>query len=135
MSNFVYDGAANDTYDKIIDWSAGTNFKIIGVSSGYTPATTDGHLDAIVSGNRITAGVAIAGCSVSGRIFKFSAALFPAVTVSAVITYVVGYIDTPGADTGKRLLFCIDTAATLPATGTGADMSFTPDGTLGLFNF
>ena len=130
----MYDIAADNTFEANIAWQTGSNFKIIGVSSSYTPSTSHQHLSDVPSGDRITSGVAISGCSATGRKFTFSAALFAAVTSGAVITYVIGYIDT-GTESTSKLLFCIDTGTDLPATGTGADISFTPDGTLGLFSY
>lgn len=134
MANFLYDIAINLTFAKGVDWtSVSNNFAIVGVSSSYTPSAAHQHLSDIVSGDRITSPVTVSGCTFTGRTFKFSAALFPAVGSGQVISYVVLIINT-GTDTTSTLLEFTDTATDLPATGTGADISFTPDPTTGLFS-
>ena len=136
MSNFLYNHCVDDTFNGLIDWTTATNFRIIGITSGYTPLATHQYLSSVPGGGvRVTAGIAISGLSpsFSGRKFIFGAAILPAVTNGAVITYVVLYIHT-GTDSSSKLLACIDTATNLPITGTGQDDSFTPDGTSGLFN-
>lgn len=135
MANFLYDSAVDGTFAGLIDWTAGTNFRIIGLTSGYTPSAAHQFLSSVPGGAvRVTAGIAVATpVSFTGRKFKFPVTLFPAVTNGAVITYVLLYIHT-GTDATSKLLYLCDTAATLPITGTGADDSFTPDGTTGLFS-
>ena len=134
MANFLYDIAVNGTFAGSINWNAGTNFKCIGVNSSYTPsASSHSHLSDVSSGDRETSGVAISGVSFTGRKFKFSGLLFPAVTSGHTITYVILYIDT-GTESTSTLLYCCDTGTNLPVTGTGADISFTPDATAGLFS-
>lgn len=133
MANFLYDIAVDGTFNGTINWATATNFRCIGINSSYTPSAAHQHLSDIISGDRETAGIAIAGATFTGRKWKFSGLLFPAVTAGHTITYVVVYIHT-GTDSTSTLLACIDTATNLPVTGTGADISFTPDGTNGLFN-
>ena len=133
MANFSFNHAVDDSFAGLIDWTAGTNFRCIGVDSTYAPDPTHQFLSSIASGKRKTAGIAISTPSFVGRMFKFSGLLFPALTSGAVVTYVVLYIHT-GTDSTSKLLYLCDTATNLPVTGTGADVSFTPDGTLGLFS-
>ena len=135
MANFLYDICINLTYTKQIDWSAGTNFSIIGVTSGYTPSSSaDQHLSDIASGDRVTGIVAVSGgFSFAARTFKFSSTILPAVTNGATITAIVLLINT-GTESTSTLLGYFDTGLDLPITGTGADIAVTPDGTSGLFN-
>ena len=133
MANFLYDVAVNGTFAGSINWNAGANFKCMGLNSSYTPSTSHQHLSDVASGDRETSGIAISGASFTGRKFKFSALLFPAVTSGHTITYVILYIDT-GTESTSTLLYLCDTGTNLPVTGTGADVSFTPDATGGLFS-
>lgn len=138
MSNKCYDVAIDSTFGRLIDWatgqdSSGNPMKVIALNSSYSFNTTDQHLSDIVSGDRVTAGIAISTPSFTGRLFKFAPFLFPAVTNGATISSVVLYIDTGTESTSKLLVFC-DTGLDLPITGTGADISCTPDQTLGLFS-
>ena len=133
MANYLNNIAVNNTFAGSINWNAGTNFKCMGLNSSYTPSAADSHLSDVAGGDRETAGIAISGVSFASRKFKFSGLLFPAFTSGHTITYVILYIDT-GTESTSTLLYLCDTGTNLPVTGTGADVSFTPDATAGLFS-
>jgi hypothetical protein len=132
LSDYLNDGGLDLTFNAGVNWAT-ANIHAVGVSSGYTPSAADSFLTAITSGNRMTSSVAISGASFTGRKFLFSPLLFPAVTAGHVIVGVQLYIST-GTDSTSRLLMWVDTSPDLPVTATGADVSFSPDGTLGLFS-
>jgi hypothetical protein len=143
MANALFDSGVNAAFQALLNFATGKNqagthvMKIMGLNSSYTPnLSAHANLSDIVSGDRVTLGVDISTLSPSfaARLFKFGAALFPAVTSGVTITYVVLYLDT-GTEATSTLIGLTDTATDLPATGTGADISFTPDATLGLFSF
>lgn len=134
MSNALYDSCVDNVFAALLDFTVGVNFRVIGVTSGYTFSSAHQFLSSVPGGAvRVTAGIAITSPTFTGRKFKFPVVIFPAVTNLAVISAVLLYVHT-GSDATSRLLYFCDTATNLPITGTGADISYTPDGTSGLFN-
>lgn len=133
---------ANRTYDKFVNrqlsgnpvnFSADT-FKIVGVSSGYTPDTSaTGHtfLSDIVAGNRLTT-TASCTVSVSNRTIVVSDIALPDAG-GGTVTYLVLYKDT-GTDTTSPLVFIIDTATNLPLVldGTNDTIDFNASGLFAL---
>ena len=133
---------ANRTYDKFVNRQLTGNavnfstdtFKVVAVSSGYTPNTGsagDTFLSDIPSAARLSTTGAVT-VSVSNRDVVLSGIALPD-PGSGVATYLVFYKDT-GAEATSPLIFLIDTASNLPITfdGTNDTINFDAQGLFGL---
>lgn len=121
----LYNQGKHDLETKQIDLSSDT-IKAILIDNTYTAnLTSDAHLSDIVSGKRVTAGVALTTKAVSAAgVFSADNTLFTAVSnlTGNPIGSVVVYKDT-GTESTSTLISVMDTGAGLPFTPVGADIT------------
>lgn len=121
MANALYTKAKQAILDNTLDLNNG-DIRALLVEAGYTPnLATDDNLDDIAAGNRVAAAVALANKSVTDGVFDADDVTFSALTGDAAVAVVL-YLHT-GTESTSKLLAIFDTAAGLPFTPNGSDLT------------
>lgn len=122
MPNALYDLGRESFLKGEISWNT-NNIKAVLVDTGlYTPnLLTDQFLSSIPAGARVATSANLTGKTTAAGVADADDVTFTAVT-GASIEAVVLYQDT-GSATTSRLIGYIDTAAGLPVTPSGGDIT------------
>ena len=124
MANVLFDYGRNLFATGGIDWNA-ANLKGILVTSSYTPnLATDQFLSVISGGDIISPAVALTGLSSNAGACSANPIVFSGVSVGAVATYLIIYVDT-GSSSTSPLIALINVAVGLPLTATGGNITCT----------
>lgn len=129
MANRTNPNAREAFAEKLIDWTS-DDIKIIALTSGYVYSAAHVFVSSL-AGNIVARSANLTGKTDVGGWVKSDAALFAALTGSAVATLYI--VQDTGSDATSRLLYFIDTAGNLPTNPIGDDVTVQMDPSTGWF--
>lgn len=123
MANFLYDKAREAFLKGDLDWLTQT-FKVVGVSSGYTPTqASDDFLADITAGNRLFTSDALANKTATAGVADADNVTVLAVDTGGVDIDALVIIRDSGAEATSELVAYIDSGTGLPLPTNGGDVT------------
>jgi hypothetical protein len=138
VANRLYDFGRESFATKQVDW-VGDTIKLALVSTAYTPNTATHQYLSDLGANTLGTDQTLAGKSATAGVCKASAVTWSGTPGTGTVGYLVAYKSTGVAGT-SILVALLDTGAVnggasgaISLALNGGTVTFTPDGTLGLF--